>query len=552
MSSSPSSKLPIPDSYLVPGTRLYAGEYPGDKYGDVAATRLAKFLSAGIDTFIDLTESSENLEPYSEPLANVAGNKDVVRHNFPIRDVSITDETGMLRILDAIDAELARGRSVYVHCWGGIGRTGSVVGCWLVRQGATPSDALANVDRLFRSMSPAKVARHPSGSPETKQQRDFVLGWDEVEQRRSENSLSLRSRARGCLLGGAIGDALGAPVEFLSWDRIRARFGERGIEDYAPAYGRLGAITDDTQMTLWTAEGVIRGVARAAERGVGSPMSIIPRSYLRWLYTQDEELPRGTEFPELIIGGTADDGSAISAGWLFGVKELHSQRVPGLTCLSSLRKPSAALWERAPNESKGCGGVMRVAPLALIPGASIEACFVEACRAAAVTHGHSTGILSSGAMVCILFSLRDGARLEDAVHSAIEHVSREPESGETIEALNAALALWRSETEPTPERIESLGGGWTGETALSIGVYAALVAGRDFDRGIKLAVNHSGDSDSTGSICGQLIGIQIGVEKISASWLEPLELREVIETVADDLVRGPGESGEWRERYPAW
>lgn len=93
-------------------------------------------------------------------------------------------------------------------------------------------------------------------------------------------------RALGCLLGGAVGDALGAPIEFLSTDEIRARWGPEGLTNFEPHRGRRGSITDDTQMTFFTAEGLIRGAVRGRERGVSSLPSVVHHAYLRWLHTQ--------------------------------------------------------------------------------------------------------------------------------------------------------------------------------------------------------------------------------------------------------------------------
>ncbi len=547
----------IPNSYRLPGFALAAGEYPGDKPepGNLTArTKLARFLDAGVTGFIDLTSLHDPLEPYDALLAALSRERglDVSYDRLTIPDMDVCAPDHMARILATIEARLAEGRYVYVHCWGGVGRTGTVIGCWLARHGSSGDEALATVKSLFASMPAAKLRRHPGGSPETHAQREMVRGWPEVERARPRHRVAaapLRrvGQARGCLLGGAVGDALGAPVEFMSWTQIAQRFGPSGIQDFAPAYGRLGAITDDTQMTLWTAEGVLRGMLRASLRGIGGPMSVLPRSYLRWLYTQDGALPASSEDPKLVLGD-----AETPSGWMLGVEELHARRAPGNTCLSALRAPDANLWQRAPNDSKGCGGVMRVAPIALIDHPSREQLFTLGCQAAAITHGHPTGILASGALVWLLLELRDGTSLANAVQGTIRRVSREPDHDETTEALNQALSLALSEHTPSAASVESLGGGWIAEEALAIGVYAALVAERDFARGVRLAVNHSGDSDSTGSIAGQLLGIQLGVEAIPAPWLEALELREVIERVAEDLVTGVVGMENAEERYPGF
>jgi ADP-ribosyl-[dinitrogen reductase] hydrolase len=119
---------------------------------------------------------------------------------------------------------------------------------------------------------------------------------------------SLQDRFRGCLLGGAVGDALGAPVEFSSRTTILNQFGPSGIRDYAPAYGRKGAITDDTQMTLFTAEGFIRAAVRYASRGICNPVSVIHRAYLRWLRMacRTETTTRATSTRKHLHCGTSD------------------------------------------------------------------------------------------------------------------------------------------------------------------------------------------------------------------------------------------------------
>ena len=113
--------------------------------------------------------------------------------------------------------------------------------------------------------------------------------------------------------------------------------------------------------------------------------------------------------------------------------------------------------------------------------------------------------------------------------------------------------LWREpERVPSPETIEMLGGGWVGEEALAIALYCATVAEDDFARAVRLAVNHSGDSDSTGAIAGNLVGLMVGVEGIPSSWLDGLELREEMEAVTADLYSGFKESDDWFQRYPGW
>lgn len=177
-------RRPIPDSYVVPGTRLVAGAYPGTPpwEGAVAAIgKLQSFIDAGIDAFVDLTMPEDGLAPYEPLLLSLAREQDVdvVIDRLPILDMGTCDVAHMRRIVDTVDARLAEGRTVYVHCWGGVGRTGTVVGCWLVRHGRTGEQALAEVSGLFATMSAGKQRRHAAtGSPQTKAQRAMVRTWD--------------------------------------------------------------------------------------------------------------------------------------------------------------------------------------------------------------------------------------------------------------------------------------------------------------------------------------------------------------------------------------
>jgi ADP-ribosylglycohydrolase len=317
-----------------------------------------------------------------------------------------------------------------------------------------------------------------------------------------------RDAYRGCLLGGAVGDALGAPIEFMGLAEIRHRFGPAGVTELEDGDWPCGSVTDDTQMTLFTTEALIR-----SHHGGFAPAIAARGAYLRWLSTQGEKA---------VMSG--------DPGWLVGVRGLHARRAPGGTCLSALRAGAHGTPERPVNDSKGCGGVMRIAPVGL---ARFEDPFRVGSELAAVTHGHPTGHLAAGYLAQVVADVSNGAALRAAASGAIARLAKEPAHGETVEAVEAALGL-AAEGNPSAERVESLGGGWVAEEALAIGLYCALVA-RDFEHGVLLAVNHAGDSDSTGAIAGNLLGLLAGERGIPRRWVEQLELRDVIARVADDL-----------------
>ncbi len=245
----------------------------------------------------------------------------------------------------------------------------------------------------------------------------------------------------GCLLGGAVGDALGAAVEFDSLPQILTKFGSRGLTDYASAYGREGAITDDTQMTLFTAEALIRAHNRQLQRGICSLTEVGHGAYLRWLHTQ----------------GTPYSKSMGDKGWLVTEQGLHSRRAPGNSCLSSLTasgRGSAPMGttELAINDSKGCGGVMRMAPA----GLSMEIDpFETGCDLAAITHGHPTGYIASGCFAEVINALAGGASLAESVEQGRARLEG-PGTEETRRALELAIAL-ATESSGSAEELEHLG-----------------------------------------------------------------------------------------------
>jgi ADP-ribosylglycohydrolase len=335
-----------------------------------------------------------------------------------------------------------------------------------------------------------------------------------------------------------VGDALGAAIEFKSLDEIRSEFGPAGLRDFSMCYRRVGAVTDDTQMTLFTAEALLRAEHLRHRVPDAKVSEVAWYAYLRWLETQGDVVQRR---------GIPDE-----EGWLFRMRGLHARRGPGETCLSALRKGRMGTPEIPINESKGCGGVMRIAPAGFVPGSP----FRTGCELAAITHGHPSGWLSAGYLAQVVHDVAEGSTLDEAAVRALEVLRRHPGHEETAGAVEKALWMSRA-PRGTAADVEALGEGWVGEETLAIGLYAALAA-HDFEHGVLLAVNHSGDSDSTGAIAGALLGLALGELAIPRRWVERLELRDVVEQVADDLHRHygtgglpceGGQCGSWA-RYP--
>ena len=330
---------------------------------------------------------------------------------------------------------------------------------------------------------------------------------------------------KSCILGGAIGDALGAPIEFMSMDQIRSKFGETGLSDYSEAYGRNGAITDDTQMTLFTAEGLILSKVRQEYQGDDGVISAGYHALLRWLYTQETNLQ-----DNLIQNhGTC----SIIDGVLTGYQELFSLRAPGNSCLSSLKSGKMGTIGDPISNSKGCGGLMRMAPVGLAYD-DPEKAFHFGCKLAALTHGHPTGYLAAGTFAALISLIISGYPLTDAIEDSTLILKTDKNHEETLRAIGNAVDISGKQT-PEPEMIEEIGAGWIAEEALAISLYCSLVAEDDFKKGVLLSINHSGDSDSTGSIAGNILGALYGFDILPENWLSELELKELIEETVGDL-----------------
>ena len=346
-----------------------------------------------------------------------------------------------------------------------------------------------------------------------------------------------QERFRGCLLAGAAGDALGAPVEFMPRADILRHFGTAGITAFALGYERVGAITDDTQMTLFTAAGLL-----AAWCGDGDVVRATARSYLAWLRTQDE-----WPYDPLLA---AEEPS----GWLWQQPELHHRRAPGMTCLTALRG-MPVLGALAQNNSKGCGGVMRMAPVGLYAAAqrwSHAQTFQTGTALATLTHGHPAGSLTAGVLAVLVQALCEEATLADGLARAKPLLRARAGHESTLHLLQQAEALAASDVPPALA-VAQLGQGWIAEEALAIAVYCTLAAA-DVRSGIVMAVNHDGDSDSTGAIAGNLLGARDGINAIPGEWLKELELRTVIDEVATDLyATGDSDNNDarMREKYPS-
>ena len=329
----------------------------------------------------------------------------------------------------------------------------------------------------------------------------------------------LKKQFRGSLLLSAAGDALGYAVEFDRLREIQRMYGPEGIQSYdLSAADHTAVFSDDTQMTLFTAEGLLF----AAGRGDRPEKEYVWLAYMDWLTTQFEDAPE-----------------PFGQCRLLEERRMRHRRAPGNTCLGALRQGIMGTMEEPINHSKGCGGIMRISPCAMIHSDRTAAA-VSAAEASALTHTHPLGYIPSATMAFILNSIfwRDETDMvkivQDAVSDTEEMFQGEADLPGYIELMKKALRLAEND-RPDTENIRILGEGWIADEAMAIAAYCALRHPQDPSGVLRAAVNHDGDSDSTGAIAGAIVGALIGEDAVGNEWKEHLELTDLIGSIADDL-----------------
>lgn len=375
-----------------------------------------------------------------------------------------------------------------------------------------------------------------------------------------------QDQIRGCLFGGAVGDALGYPVEFLSEEEIFSQYGPEGIRQYLlDKNSGKALISDDTQMSLFTADGLLVGDTRGRMRGIRAwPRSYVAMAYQDWLDTQEITYEEGGGRPRVC------GQKAIS--WLLDVPQLYRRRAPGNTCLDALRRrressePVKDYIALPLNDSKGCGGIMRIAPLALNRHRNIRNMDYEAAQIAAITHGHSLGYMPAAVLAHIISrivypevitgtSSNEPQTLREIVLEARDTVADifhgDKHLKELTDIIDLAIQLSTNGSDDR-DNIHRIGQGWVAEETLGIALYCALRHQEDFSAGVTAAVNHGGDSDSTGAVTGNILGALLGYSAIADPWKDNLELAEVILEMADDLCQGCRISEYGTYRDPVW
>ncbi|WP_329135350.1 ADP-ribosylglycohydrolase family protein [Streptomyces sp. NBC_00670] len=361
--------------------------------------------------------------------------------------------------------------------------------------------------------------------------------WGRTEQQ------DFRSRVRGTLLGAALGDALGTPLDALSTSRIHEEYGTDGPVELAVHHGRRGTVSHLTQLTLFTLDGLIRAQVRR-DTGAWHPPTDLHRAYRRWAATQRDWGP---------------DLRRTEDGWLAREEWLYARRAPTRACLLGLGDDVMGT-PAAPKNPAAVGpeAVARSAPFGLLVGWEPQLVLQLALECAAQTHGHPTAYLAAGAYAVVVHALARGEDLDAGVQRALHLLSVRPGQAPVAEALQRALGAVRQGL-PSPGRVEELADGGSAERVLSAAVYCALV-GEDVRHGLRLAVRHGGASGTVGALVGGMLGALYGETALPPAWLVELEGRPTMLVLADDfameMTQGPslhtptGAAPGWLSRYP--
>jgi ADP-ribosylglycohydrolase len=361
--------------------------------------------------------------------------------------------------------------------------------------------------------------------------------WGRTEQQ------DFRSRVRGTLLGVAVGDALGAPVDALDLDGIREAYGAEGIVDPVPAFGRRGAVTHLTQLTLFSVDGLIRAQVRR-DTGAWHPPTDLHRAYRRWIATQHDWGP---------------DERREDDGWLAREEWLYARRNPPRPLLLGLGDDVMGTLDAPKNPGEtGPEAAGRSAPFGLLVGWEPQLVLQLAVECATQTHGHPVSCLAAGGYAVVVHALACGESLDAAVQRALALLAARPGHEPVSDALQRSLGAVRQGI-PTPGRVQEILGAGAAGDVLGAAVYCALVA-EDVRHGLRLAVNHGGPSAAVGALTGGLLGALHGETTLPPAWLAELEGRPTILQLADDfameMTQGPalhgpaGASPAWLARYP--
>lgn len=317
----------------------------------------------------------------------------------------------------------------------------------------------------------------------------------------------MKEKISNIIKAGAIGDAFGYNVEFQSWEHIKITYGGPILFSNCDNY----IASDDTQMTLFCLEALKEN--SNLNNNNENILNKIYDYYLDWNATQHNDLTIRKKFSKQ--------------------KELQKRQAPGRTCLTALGSGRYGTMEKRINDSKGCGGIMRVAPIGFL-NREIDDIIYLGCMQAALTHGHPEGYLSSGFFAGLIHLGLKNVSFEESYLLMKEKISVYKDSEDFVEYLNKIEKYLDYEFNNPNDMTDIIGEGWTGETALGLAVYA-LKKGKSFEHCLIISTNHRGDSDSTASMAGQLYAAFKTLDSKDLEVYEKIDLKNIINKSLENI-----------------
>ncbi len=312
-----------------------------------------------------------------------------------------------------------------------------------------------------------------------------------------------KANFRGCLLGGAAGDAKGYNIR------------ENGKD----------LISDNTQLTSFTTDGLIWADDRAVGKGVYAYIPCLFYSYQKWYYTQ--------------TGSLSDKNySFILDGEILNWEELFARRGHGMTSMTSLEGSISNKFgtiKNRINNNKGCGSVMRAAPIGLYFCRNEKTAFQIGCESGALTHGHTDAILASGYFAYLISGIIQDGNIREVVMEGLAHLKKIEGHENCYNKIKQAILLGGDDLKPA-EAMNEIGEGYTADEAIALAIYLAVKFDGDYEAAIITASKYEGNKDSIGSICGNMMGAYLGDYEIPYKWIQKLELSELIIYGADKIL----------------
>ena len=326
-----------------------------------------------------------------------------------------------------------------------------------------------------------------------------------------------------CILGGAIGDALGSTVNDMTYDLIVEQYGKTGLTDMEKDCDGKARLTANTQLTIFTIDAIIRAYTKYRIYGftnLGKTISYT--GYLRWQYNQDRKVPDGI------------DPKMLSDNYLMDIQELKYERFAESNMKQVLENEMLNDDMENTNNNKGYAAVTKAAPFGLVFYQDDELAFEMAVKVARLTHGYPSAYLSAGAMAVIIANIVRGEKIEVAIDNAIAILKKQKTRANIIDKITIAKTFAKDKIH-YPEKFDDFGLCDDSEEALAAAIYVCLVYPKNMEKALLFAVNNNCYSSNIATLVGQILGLYNGLDIKMLDWAKRVELFPLFKDLAYDL-----------------